>query len=74
MKADLSGLSKNWPSSVVARQEVPKFAGGAISEKYLANLDSQGLGPKGRIKIGRRVAYPVDSLIQWLEDRSEVVG
>jgi hypothetical protein len=73
MKADLSGMSKKWPSSEVARQEVPKFTGGAISEKYLANLDSQGLGPKGRYKLGRRVVYPVSSLIEWLENRSQVL-
>jgi len=67
--ADLSSL-KRWPFPYVARQEIRKFCGGIISEKYIANLDSKGLGPPGRIKVGRKVAYPVDSLIRWLEERS----
>jgi hypothetical protein len=63
-------LRKSWPSHFVARQEIKNFSGGIMSQKYLANLDSQGLGPPGRIKVGRKVAYPVDALIEWLESRS----
>lgn len=69
-RADLSNLKKSWPSPFVARQEIKKFSGGIMSVKYIANLDSQGLGPRGRIKIGRKVAYPVDALVEWLESRS----
>lgn len=69
-KPDLKGLSERWPSSMVSRTEIGRFTGGIISEKYLANLDSQGIGPLGRIRVGRKVAYPVESLIAWLEKRS----
>jgi len=65
----IRGMGSRWPSSVVARTEIRTFTGGLIKEKYLANLDSQGAGPKGRFKIGRKVAYPVNSLITWLEAR-----
>jgi len=68
-KIDLSNLAQKWPSSIVARTEVSNFSGGLINEKYLANLDSQGAGPAGRFKIGRKVGYSVDSLITWLEGR-----
>jgi hypothetical protein len=44
-----------------------------IGEKYLANLDSQSKGPAGRIRCGRKVAYPVNEFIKWLEARSEVI-
>ena len=74
IKVDLKELVSRWPSSFVARVEIRNFSGGLISEKYLANLDSQGAGPKGRFKIGRKVGYPVSSMIEWLQDRSEVVG
>jgi hypothetical protein len=73
MKPDLSYLKTKWPSGIVARTEAGNFSGGTIKEKYLANLDSQGAGPEGRFKIGRKVAYSVDSFIRWLEARSEVV-
>jgi hypothetical protein len=66
----LKTLADKWPSSIVARQEAKKFSGGIISEKSLANMDSKGEGPKGRFRIGRKIAYPVSSLIEWLESRS----
>ena len=66
-------LGSKWPSAWVARTEIERFAGGMISEKYLANLDSQGKGPAGRIRCGRKVVYPVAELIAWLESRSAVI-
>ncbi len=73
IKVTLRSLAEKWPSDIVARTEVKAFTGGTISEKYMANLDCQGAGPEGRFKVGRKVAYPVASLIKWLENRSQVV-
>jgi hypothetical protein len=70
---DLKTWAAHWPSAVVARTEIPTFTGGAISEKYMANLDSLGKGPKCRIRIGRKICYPVDALVAWLESRVERV-
>ncbi len=70
-KIDLSSLAEKWPSAYVSRSEVPRFSGGIMSDRYLANLDCQGMGPPGRVKIGKKVAYPVDSLIAWLEKRAD---
>jgi hypothetical protein len=69
-QVDLKDLADRWPSAYVSRQEVRKFTGGIISEKSLANLDSQGLGPAGRLRSGRKIAYSVSSLIEWLESRT----
>ena len=66
-------MAERWPSSMVSRTEIEKFTGGIISEKYIANLDSAGKGPKGRIRIGRKIAYNVDSVIRWLESRASIV-
>jgi len=63
-------LVDRWPSPLVCRTEVEKFTGGAISKEYIANLDCQGLGPDGRIRIGRKICYPTESLARWLEKRS----
>lgn len=54
----------------VARVEVPRLTGGAISVRGLANLDYRGQGPSGRMVIGRRVVYPRESLVNWLRERS----
>ena len=64
----LKTLADKWPSSIVARTEVERFSGGLINAKYISNLDSAGQGPV-RVKVGRKVVYPVDSLIIWLENR-----
>ena len=68
-----SSLAEHWPSTFVARNEVRAFTGGIIDPKYLANLDSQGRGPAGRIRCGGKIAYPVDELVTWLEERSVVL-
>ena len=70
IKVTLRCLADRWPSPFVARQEIKTFSGGIISEKYIANLDSQGAGPPGRIRCGRKVAYPVNELVDWLEKRT----
>lgn len=67
-------LKKKWPSALVAREMVSEFTGGLISSRYIANLDSAGHGVPDRIRIGRKVAYPIDSLIEWLEKRASNIG
>lgn len=73
METIFSELAAKWPSAFVARTEAEKFTGGMIGEKYLANLDSAGKGPAGRIRCGRKVVYPVAAFILWLEARSEKI-
>ncbi len=73
-KPDLSSMAAKWQSSHVARDRVGEFSGGIITSKYLANLDSAGKGPSGRVKIGRKVAYPVSSLIAWLQGRAKILN
>lgn len=73
MKASFQELAAKWPSAIVARTEIGRFSGGAISERYLANLDSAGEGPVGRFRCGRKICYPVASLCRWLDERSTVV-
>lgn len=68
-----SEMAAKWPSAFVARTEAEKFTGGMIGEKYLANLDSAGKGPAGRIRCGRKVAYPVGEFVKWLEARSQII-
>lgn len=69
----MESLADKWPSTFVARTDVPKFTGGLISEKYIANLDSRKKGPDGRFRSGRKICYPVRNLCDWLKARSSVV-
>ena len=61
-----SEMAARWPSSIVARAEIKNFTGGGMCPKTLANADSEGTGPEGRFYMGRRICYPISSLITWL--------
>jgi len=71
---DLTTLADNWPSKLVHRSQptLDRFSGGILNARTLANADSLGTGPVGRIRIGRKVAYPVQSLIAWMQEKREV--
>lgn len=56
----------------VSRKEIKDFSCGTMGAKYLANLDSLGLGP-GSIRHGRGRIYPFETLVPWLEARTEIV-
>ena len=57
---------------LISRRDVPKLLGGIISAKSLANADSRGEGPEARICLGRRVAYPTISLLEWLVKKRRI--
>jgi hypothetical protein len=66
VKPNLSSLLTVLPP-IVLRKNIEKHLDGFISRGYMANLDSQGRGPKA-IKSGRRVAYLREDLVAWLEN------
>lgn len=68
---DLSKLKDSWPSAIVARESIREFSGGLVHPRTLANLDSKKQGPAGKFRVGRKVAYPVESVVEWLESRAE---
>ncbi len=73
MSSVFQEMSAKWPSALVARSEIKTFTGGALSGGHLANEDSRGSGPGERVLVGKRVCYPVRSLVAWLEQRAKVL-
>ena len=71
IRAHLQDLAKKWPSSFVSREKVGEFSGGILHPRTMANTDSNPAmeGPE-RVRFGRKVAYPVQSLIAWMERRA----
>jgi hypothetical protein len=65
-------MADNWPSEIIARTEIKVFTGGLINPNYIANLDSRGEGPSGRIKSGRKTCYPKRAFVKWLRERSVI--
>ena len=71
-KVELAELGRNLPP-MISRDHVEKLLGGVISSKTLANLDSLGKGPK-RMRVGRKVAYLTEDLLDWLEQRTVILN
>ena len=67
-KIDFSNLIPKLPP-LISRDHVEKLLGGVISSKTLANLDSLGEGPK-RMRVGRKVVYKTEHLLEWLAQRT----
>ncbi len=51
----------------LGRREVAKMYG--LSPKWLANLASEGKGPKYR-KLGKKVLYRVEDFEKWVKENS----
>jgi hypothetical protein len=66
-------LLEKWPSGIVARSEISAFTGGAVCPGTLANADCEGVGPKDRFRIGRKVVYPAAAVVEWLKERSKPI-
>ena len=58
---------------IITRKKLQELTGGLISEKTLANLDSEGVGIQPRMRIGAKVCYPKDAAILWLKNRCNFI-
>ncbi len=73
-ESSFQAMADRWPSAFVARDEIERFSGGIIRRKYIQNLDCAGKGPRGRVRVGRRIAYPTAEVVRWLESRVTPLG
>jgi cobalamin biosynthesis protein CobD/CbiB len=64
-------LASEWPSPFIYRRDVPTATHGAISRKYLANLDSAGTGPSSKFLLNGRIAYEKQDFFNWLAARTK---
>ncbi len=62
-------LEQAWPKLLVYRRDCVKASSGAITRKYLANLDSQGKGPDGKVILNGKACYPSSQFFEWLRRR-----
>lgn len=53
---------------MVDRETACKVLGGVMTVKGFANADKNGTGPQIRAKLGKKIAYPKDSFLEWLRD------
>lgn len=64
-------MASEWSSPFIFRRDVPAATSGAISRKYLANLDSCGQGPTSKFTLNGKVAYEKTNFFNWLADRTK---
>ncbi len=63
-------LNFNFPYPCVKRNDLGKLTGGLLNPKTIRNLDSQGIGIKGKFLIGPRiVAYPTEEVVAFIDER-----
>lgn len=60
---------------VFVRQQVRELTGGMIDGRTLANKDSDGTGPEGKVKMGKtKVGYLREPFIDWFLNRLNMQG
>jgi hypothetical protein len=57
----------------VFRQDKQRESIDGTGASVLSNFDSQGLGPKNRFFLGRKVAYPKTDYVDWVCSRVKSV-
>lgn len=68
---NLHDIFKSWRSPFITREQLYEVTGGLIHPKTIRNLDSAGKGISGRFRVGRKVAYPIDEVVKFLENKME---
>lgn len=59
--------------TTIAREQIHHYFPW-LSASRMRNLDWQGSGPEGAFKIGKKIIYPTDKLLKWLDSRVEKTG
>lgn len=69
----LANLEKGLPP-VFTRDEVERLTGGMLRKRHMANLDSAGEGPGGKVRLGKRtVGYEKGAFLCWLRARLTLI-
>ena len=60
-------LERQWTKPFIRRTgDAWEASGGLATAKKLANADSAGEGPEGRVKLCGKICYPSSSFFEWL--------
>ena len=64
----ISSLEESLPP-LFDRKAAVKALNGIVSIKALSNADANGVGPKIKMRIGKKVIYDRTSFLEWLRYR-----
>jgi hypothetical protein len=68
---NLDKLKEKWPSPFVSRDRIYEFTDGILKQTGMNTLDARGTGIQKRYRIGRRVFYETESIINWMKERAK---
>ncbi len=59
-------MAEAWPLPHVTRADLSQFTCNTFCGRSAANADCAGVGIKGRFRIGKIVAYPLEAVCDFL--------
>lgn len=68
---DLDKLAEDWKSGLVARTRIEEFTQGMYKASTMSVFDSLGVGILPRYKIGKKVFYKTEDIINWIRKKKE---
>lgn len=71
---ELDRLKENWPSPFVSRDRIEEFTNGLFKQSSMNTLDARGDGISPRYRIGNKVFYEVEEVINWLKTKTRNRG
>ena len=64
---DFKKLAEDWKSPFVARSEMENFTKGLYKPRSMNTFDGNGSGIKRKLKIGTKIVYLKEDVIEWLK-------
>lgn len=68
-KPDFSKLHDLNPLGYIIRENLKEATFGMLDGRYVANKEARGIAIKNKFKIGHKVVYPVQDIIEYLEQQ-----
>jgi hypothetical protein len=64
-------LEQQNPCGLVSRMDISRNTGGILHPRTLANLDSLGEGISDPVRIGRKVFYRIDAIVEYIDSKMD---
>lgn len=64
-------MFEDYTAPVISRDQIELWSGGLVRARTLANKDSLGIGIRGKFRCGRRIGYPIENVIEYLEAQTD---
>ncbi len=65
-------IINNNPYGFILRPKLKEKTGGLLNGRTMANLDCLGKGIKTSFKVGRRTAYPIEAVVEYLREKVSI--